>query len=180
MPVYERGQSAESASQANMSKFYETNAPGIRINDIICEARNPLRRHLFGYAVMRKDEERAHAYLVAAFQQEKDGEDQLTAASIAIHLGAWYFAHDMVTEAGKHAKKAHERAQHFGDSIIAAETSLLLGHIAYARSRSREGDRYFVAGLEMLGRLRRRDELVEVLSWCSIGKRSPRSLTVTP
>jgi len=33
MPVYERNQSAERASQANMDKFYDTNAPGIRIND---------------------------------------------------------------------------------------------------------------------------------------------------
>jgi integrase len=30
MPFYERSQSAERASQANMAKFYETNAPGIR------------------------------------------------------------------------------------------------------------------------------------------------------
>jgi hypothetical protein len=30
MPIYERSQSAERASQANMAKFYETNAPGIR------------------------------------------------------------------------------------------------------------------------------------------------------
>jgi tetratricopeptide (TPR) repeat protein len=119
--------------------------------------------HYLCHAVMRRDQERAHAYLVAAFQQEKDGEDQLTAASIAMHLGTWFFAHEMVTEAGKYAKKAHEKAQHFGDSIIAAETSLLLGQIAYARSRSREGDRYFVAGLEMLERLRRREELVEEL-----------------
>ena len=129
-------------------------------------SRSRLRSELYHYlchAVMRSDQERAHAYLVAAFQQEKDGEDQLTAASIAMHLGSWFFAHDMVTEAGKYAKKAHEKAQHFGDSIIAAETSLLLGKIAYARSRSREGDRYFVAGLEMLERLRRREELVEEL-----------------
>ena len=127
-------------------------------------ARSRLRGELYHYlyhAEMRKEPERAHAYLEAAFQQEKDGEDQLTAASVAMHLGSWFFAHDMLAEAGKYAKKAHERAQHFGDSIIAAETSLLLGRIAYARSRSREGDRYFVAGLEMLERLRRREELVE-------------------
>jgi len=30
---YERSQSAESASQANMDKFYDTNAPGITLND---------------------------------------------------------------------------------------------------------------------------------------------------
>ena len=130
-------------------------------------SRSRIRSELYHYlcrAVMRKDQERAHAYLVEALQQEKDGEDQLTAASIAMHLGAWYFAHDMVAEARKHAKKAHERAQHFGDTIICAETSLLLGHIAYAQSRSREGDRYFVAGLEMLERLRRREELDEELA----------------
>jgi hypothetical protein len=32
-PHYERSQSAESASQANMDKFYDTNAPGITLND---------------------------------------------------------------------------------------------------------------------------------------------------
>src|SRR6266487_353302 len=90
-------------------------------------------------------------------------EDQQTAASIAMHLGAWFFAHDMLTEAESHAKKAHKRAQHFGDTIIAAETSLLLGQVAYALSRSRDGDRYFVAGLEMLERLRKREELAEEL-----------------
>ena len=125
-----------------------------------------LRSELYHYlchAVMRKDQERAYSYLEAAFQQEKDGEDQLTAASIAMHLGAWFFAHDMLTEAESHAKKAHKRAQHFGDTIIAAETSLLLGQVAYALSRSRDGDRYFVAGLEMLERLRKREELAEEL-----------------
>ena len=30
---YERSQCAESASQANMDKFYDTNAPGITLND---------------------------------------------------------------------------------------------------------------------------------------------------
>jgi len=129
-------------------------------------SRLQLRSELYHYlchAVMRKDQERAYTYLEAAFQQEKDGEDQLTAASIAMHLGAWYFAHDMLTEAESHAKKAHKRAQRFGDTIIAAETSLLLGRIAYALSRSRDGDRYFVAGMEMLERLRRREELAEEL-----------------
>src|SRR5215469_15327405 len=63
-----------------------------------------LRSELYHYlchAVMRKDQERAYSYLEAAYQQEKDGEDQLTAASIAMHLGSWFFAHDMLTEAGK-------------------------------------------------------------------------------
>jgi tetratricopeptide (TPR) repeat protein len=129
-------------------------------------SRLQLRSELYHYlchAVMREDPERAYTYLEAAFQQEKDGEDQLTAASIAMHLGAWFFAHDMLTEAESHAKKAHKRAQHFGDTIIAAETSLLLGQIAYALSRSRDGDRYFLAGLEMLERLRKREELAEEL-----------------
>ena len=125
-----------------------------------------LRSELYHYlchAVMRKDQERAYSYLEAAFQREKDGEDQLTAASIAMHLGAWFLAHDRLTEAESHAKKAQKKAQRFGDTIIAAETSLLLGQIAYALSRTKDGDRYFVAGLGMLERLRRREELAEEL-----------------
>jgi len=125
-----------------------------------------LRSELYHYlchAVMRKDQERAYSYLEAAYQREKDGEDQLTAASIAMHLGAWFLAHDSLTEAESYAKKALKRAQHFGDTIIAAETLLLLGQIAYALSHLKDGDRYFVAGLEMLERLRKREELAEEL-----------------
>lgn len=80
-----------------------------------------------------------------------------------MHLAAWFFARQVVAEAEKYAQSAYEGAKPFGDTIIAAEVSLLLGQIAYAQSHDEEGDRYFVTGLEMLERLGRREELADEL-----------------
>src|SRR6266566_2255292 len=57
MPVYERDQSRDRASRANMGKFYDTNAPGIRINNkmsrlyslhihlLLCQRMTPLQHY---------------------------------------------------------------------------------------------------------------------------------------
>jgi tetratricopeptide (TPR) repeat protein len=119
--------------------------------------------HALSHAVMKMDQDQARAYLETALQQERDKRDQLTVASIAMHLAAWFFVRQVVTEAEKYARSAYEGARPFGDSIIAAEASLLLGQIAYAQSHDEEGDRYFVTGLEMLERLGRREELADEL-----------------
>jgi tetratricopeptide (TPR) repeat protein len=119
--------------------------------------------HALSHVVMKMDQNQARAYLETALQKERDKRDQLTVASIAMHLAAWFFARQVVTEAEKYARSAYEGAKPFGDSIIAAEASLLLGQITYAQSHDEEGDRYFVTGLEILERLGKREELVDEL-----------------
>lgn len=119
--------------------------------------------HALSHVVMKMDQDQARTYLETALQKERDKRDQLTVASIAMHLAAWFFARQIVTEAEKYARSAYEGAKPFGDSIIAAEASLLLGQIAYAQSHDEEGDRYFVTGLEILERLGRREELADEL-----------------
>jgi len=119
--------------------------------------------HALSHAVMKMDQDQARTYLEATLQQERERRDQLTVASIAMHLATWFFAHQVMTEAEKYARSAYEGAKPFGDTIIAAESLLLLGQITYAQSQHEEGDRYFVTGLEMLERLGRREELADEL-----------------
>ena len=114
-------------------------------------------------AVMVRDQEQARAFLEAALRQESEGWDSLSVASITLNLAAWYLAHDRVAEAKEYARKAYEGAQPFEETIIAAETSLLLGQIAYTESRDEEGGARFADGLAMLERLGLREELAEWL-----------------
>jgi len=114
-------------------------------------------------AVMVRDQEQARAFLEAALRQESEGWDSLSVASITLNLAAWYLAHDRATEAKEYAQKAYEGAQPFEETIIAAETSLLLGQIAYTESRDEEGGARFADGLAMLERLGLREELAEWL-----------------
>ena len=120
--------------------------------------------HQLCHAMMQRDQEQARTFLDAALQQEKAGQDQLSVASITTHLAAWFFAHNALAEAKEHAQKAYEEAQPFGDTIIAAEASMLLGDIAYVQSQHEEGDTYFGLGLAMLERLGTRDELADGLA----------------
>ena len=119
--------------------------------------------HRICRAVMDRDQEQAQAFLEAALQRESGGWDGLSVASITLNLAAWYLVHDRVTEAKEYARKAYEGARPFEETIIAAETLLLLGQIAYAESRDEEGDARFADGLAMLERLGMREELAEWL-----------------
>ncbi len=115
--------------------------------------------HYLGHAMMKKGQQEARDYLDEALKQETLVQDQLTQASLLTRNAEWYFLHQAFEEAEQHARYAHELAQPFGDTIIGAEALIVLGHIGYAQTHDEQGDQYFVAGLDMLERLRTHEEL---------------------
>lgn len=115
------------------------------------------------HAVMQGDQEQARVFLDEALEREGGGEDGLSMASITLHLGAWFLAHDEIVEAKAYAQEALEGARPFGETVIAAEAALLMGQVTFRESRYEEGDGCFAEGLAMLERLGLGEELAEGL-----------------
>jgi hypothetical protein len=62
-------------------------------------------------------------------------------------------------EAESYAIQAQQLATPFGDTLILAEALIILGRIEYAQQRPDVGSPHFVAGLDMLERLGKHEEL---------------------
>ncbi|GER88314.1 hypothetical protein KDW_24760 [Dictyobacter vulcani] len=115
--------------------------------------------HYLGHAVLQTDSTQARAYLDQAWEAPGVQQDKLTQASLLARRAEWHFTQQDFTEARKHALEAQERAQPFGDTIIMADTLIILGRIEYASKNNEEGGRHFVSGLDMLERLESHEEL---------------------
>ena len=120
--------------------------------------------HYLGRALLRGDQEAAHAYLVNALQNERVLRDQLARASVTTSLAEWFLKQKALRDAEEHALQAYEMAVASGDSVVAKEVLLTLGRIEYALSRYEDGDGHFLAGLEMLERLGLQEELSDQLA----------------
>ena len=66
-----------------------------------------------------------------------------------------------LSEAERFAHQANELAQSFGDTIITADTLIILGHIEYAKKDYSEGGKHLVAGLDILERIGSHEELAD-------------------
>ncbi len=120
--------------------------------------------HYLGRALLRGDQEAAHAYLMNALQNERVLQDQLARASITTSMAEWFLKQKAMREAEEHALHAFEMAVTSGDTIVTKEALLTLGRIEYALSRYEDGDSHFIAGLEMLERLGLQEELTDQLA----------------
>ncbi len=128
------------------------------------QAAHALKSHIYHYlshAMLKRDQEQARKFLDEAVQQLSVTEDQLALASVTNHQAIWLFERGEPGEAAKQARKALDMARSFGDTVIAAEIELVLGRIDYAQSHYGRGDSHFLAGLEMLERLRMLNELAK-------------------
>lgn len=128
--------------------------------DIIKRLRSELY-HYLGHAVMQTDSQQARDYLDKALQSPEVMRDQLTQASLLARNAEWYFAQQNLQEAEKHAHQANQLAQNFGDTIITADTLIVLGRIEYALKNYEQGGGHFVEGLDMLERLGSHEELAD-------------------
>lgn len=120
--------------------------------------RSELYHHL-GQAILKGDVEKARVFLDTALQKHQVAQDELSLASIYRTNAAWYFKQEEFVEAEKHAQQSLALAQPFGDTLIGAAAYIVLGRIEYAQGRHEQGDQHFAAGLEMLERLERHEEL---------------------
>ncbi len=115
--------------------------------------------HYLGQALIQGDQEEAYVQLSA--MQARETTDVLVRASIATRIAEWHFARQNRDEAHKYAEDACLLAQPFGETIIMADTLVVLGRIEYAQQAFDNGDEHFVQGLTMLEHLHRQIELVE-------------------
>jgi tetratricopeptide (TPR) repeat protein len=128
------------------------------------ERSNSLRSEIYYYlgrAMMQGDQQKALAYLEKALQSVSDKQDQLALASVSSQMAEWLLTQGKIEEAHEYARKAYMLGSTFGDVINTAHILAVLGLIAYAQKDYQAGDTYFATGLEMLERLRDREELVD-------------------
>jgi tetratricopeptide (TPR) repeat protein len=101
----------------------------------------------------------ARAFLDEALESKQTTQDALAQASIYSTKAEWYFNQQELTEAADNAQKALTQAGPYHDSLIGATALITLGRIEYAQSLSEQADQHFAAGLAMLERLGRHEEL---------------------
>ncbi len=148
------------AKEYHLARLYAYKCLHLYTNETINSLRSQLY-HYLGRALMKSDQEKAHSYLVQALEQENMTGDRLAQASILAYLAQWFLEHKALKEAEEHALKAQTLAQPFGATVIAAQSLLLLGYIAYAQHRHETGDHYFKAGLALLEHLGIEEDLAE-------------------
>ena len=118
--------------------------------------------HRLGYTIMKGDMEEARMYLDQAIhQEEQNGQDALTLASLYTRNAEWYFRQQNLQEALRYASLAQERSNDAQETLIGAEANLILGRVDYALQHYDEGDRHFIAGLDILEHLGEHEELAD-------------------
>lgn len=116
--------------------------------------------HYIGHAIMQTDLQQARSYLDNAMQARAEGfQDPLTNASLLARNAEWYFTKNDLLEAQNFAHQANDLAQAFGDTIITADTLIVLGRIEYAKKDYDQGSKHLVAGLDILERIGSHEEL---------------------
>jgi len=115
--------------------------------------------HYLGQAILKGEIAEARAFLDEALESKHTAQDALAQASIYSTKAEWYFNQRELTEAADSAQKALTQAGPYHDSLIGATALITLGRIEYAQSLSEQADQHFTAGLAMLERLGRHEEL---------------------
>jgi tetratricopeptide (TPR) repeat protein len=115
--------------------------------------------HYLGQAKLKGDPEETRTFLDTALQDKQVTQDTLTLASILTTNAEWYVQQQALTEAAENAQKALALTEPFDDTLIRATVLITLGRIEYAQSLAEAGDQHFTAGLSMLERLGRHEEL---------------------
>ncbi len=115
--------------------------------------------HYLGQALTKGDAEEA-------FQRLKELEARqfsqpLLQANLAARFADWYFNQQNMNEARRYAEKAYRLAQPSGETVTAADASIVLGRVEYAQQEFERGDEHFVQGLAMMEHLQRREEVRE-------------------
>ncbi|HLX59304.1 MAG TPA: helix-turn-helix transcriptional regulator [Ktedonobacteraceae bacterium] len=117
--------------------------------------------HALGRAMLASKHAETRAYLERALGQPAVAQDHLAQASVLVNLAVWLLEHDAAAEAKKYAQKARALLAPEVDSVIAADAHIILGRIEYAQKRYKVGDTHFEAGLGMLDRLNRCEDLAD-------------------
>lgn len=117
--------------------------------------------YYLGRAMLKGDAEKARSYLDKAQQEDGTIKDPLSCATILAREAEWHFGQGNLTLAQQYAQQACDLALPFGDTIIGADALIIRGRIEYAQQEYEQGGQHFAAGLEMLERLDKHEELAD-------------------
>ena len=115
--------------------------------------------HYLSHAILHVSSEQARKFIDESLQNSGLQQDPLALASIITRDAEWHFAQGKLQEAAGYAMQAQQLAAPLGDTLIEAEALIILGRIEYAQQRPDAGSPHFVAGLDMLERLGKHEEL---------------------
>jgi tetratricopeptide (TPR) repeat protein len=144
--------------QKDLAIFYADKSMQIKNQEMMKRRRSELHYYL-GRAIMRGDALQARKYLDETLPKQELIQDKLALASVLVRDAEWHFNQGNYEQAATIARQAHELAQPFADTLITADTLIMLGRIEYATQHNKEGEQHFVAGLNMLDRLQSHEEL---------------------
>lgn len=148
------------AKESELATLYAYKSIQLRNLVVMKHSRSELY-HYLGHAILQVDVEKARMYLDKALQAQPNLQDRLTYASLLSRNAEWYFTQNDLDEAEKYIRQANALAQSFGDTIITADTLIVLGRIEYTKQDYDEGGKHFVEGLDMLERLGSHEELAD-------------------
>jgi tetratricopeptide (TPR) repeat protein len=149
------------AKDIELAKLYAYKSIQLHNSGVMKRLKSELH-HYMGHAIMQTDLQQARNYLDKALQvREGSFQDPLTHASLLARNAEWYFAQHDLVEAENFAHQASDLAQTFGDTIIAADTLIVLGRIEYAKEDYGKGGKHLVAGLDILERIGSHEELAD-------------------
>jgi len=144
--------------ERNLATLYANKSKQISNQGMMKLRRSELHYYL-GRAIMRGDPQQARKYLDDTLSKQELQQDKLTLASVLTRDAEWHFNQKEYAQAASIAKQACELAQPFADTLIAADTLIMLGRIEYATQHNTEGEHHFIAGLDILDRLGSHEEL---------------------
>ena len=113
----------------------------------------PLKSEIYRYlgqALLMSDREQARTYLEGLLQRQSSELDELTRASIPTNLAEWFLLNNLVEQSEQYAEEAYKLASSSGRTLIMCDALIMRGRIRYVQAKYVDGDKCFVAGIEML------------------------------
>jgi transcriptional regulator with XRE-family HTH domain len=115
--------------------------------------------HYLGRALLKEATLEIQPFIDESLQDHQVTRDALAQASILTTKAEWCFKQQSSITAADDARRALTLAEPFNDTLIGATAHITLGRIEYTLSHSEQADQHFTAGLSMLERLGRHEEL---------------------
>ena len=146
--------------ETHLASLYANKSVQLRNQDTLKLLRGEIY-HYLGHAILRVHAEEARTFIDESLHNPRLQQDPLALASIITRAAEWHFAQGQLQQAETHALQAQQLAAPFGDTLIEAEALIILGRIEYAQQEAGTGGPHLVAGLDMLERLEKHEELAQ-------------------
>jgi tetratricopeptide (TPR) repeat protein len=134
------------------------------LHERLRELRSDIYYHL-GRAMIKIEPEQTHRYLKEELKKETIGIDQLVQATLLTRDAEWHLEQEELSEAKNEAQRAYmllpRKEDTIPDSLIAADTLIILARVEYLGQQYEDGERHFTSGLDMLEHMNSHEELAD-------------------